>query len=356
MASLGATIADLEAIAPDPRLWYKHGGAAPVDAESVWDLGLVPHAVLPLLCLLPASVAAVRFIARGRYDIAVVASCVVFVAQAYHHCRLTGEGHLGLLDALPQTDVTCTMWRKVDVLVLMSAMAFVAAHTMGLADLRIIGIACTIFPAKAVHLVLIEDSSRYHAIAHILFWWLFVVVANPLMVRCSMEGGLSSLDAALHPDLRKRDPLRKVVAPFFIGLFCFAAPFLGTNLIGDPEIYWPSLWGCHAALGLTMCGILGAELRSVAEAEASIRAAAAPPEPPTARRADHRIAPQGDKKPKEMSGKIRQKVSSALSDVATELAEKHEDANPVFTKVRVKIMHFVFKTRNFVLKMMIFVF
>eukprot|EP01046_Picozoa_sp_COSAG06_P008632 COSAG06_NODE_438_length_15766_cov_6.128997_11_plen_451_part_00 len=334
--SFGASVAELEAIAPDPRLWYKHGGAAPADATSIRDLGLLPHAILPLLCLLPASIAAVRFAVRGRYDIAAVALGLVLVSQAYHHCRLSGDGHMSLLATVPSTDASCVDWRKLDMLALMAAIAFVAASAVGLADWRIIAIGATAFPAKAVQLVLLTDDTRYHQIVHTLFWWVFIVVINPLFVRYSIDGSLKSLDAALHPDLRKRDPLPRVIMPFLIAAFCFVAPCAGANFIGDPEIYWPSLWGCHAAIGLSMCGILGAELQSVAEAEAKAREAAAPKADTSApRRAHQRLAPKGDRKPKELSDKCRKRVSSKLTEIAKELAEQNKEANIAVSKVRV---------------------
>ena len=216
--SFGASLSELEAIAPDPRLWYKHGGSVPIQASSIKDLGLLPHAILPLLCLLPAGYAALRFAVRGRYEFSAMAMCLLLAAQAYHHCRLSGQGQLSLL-GVPHTDATCDTWRQVDVLALMSSTSFVAANAVGLADWRVITIAATAFPAKAVHLVMLTEDAKYHQIVHTLFWWVFIVVANPLMARHTLDGGIKNLDSALHPDLRKRDPLPRVIMPFFIATF-----------------------------------------------------------------------------------------------------------------------------------------
>ena len=331
--SFGTSLGDLEAITPDPRLWYKHGGTAPIDASSLRDLGLLPHAILPVLCLLPATIAAVRFAVRGRYDISALATCLTLVSQAYHHCRLSGHDHVGLLGAT-MTDASCDTWRQVDVLALMASFSFVAANVVGLADWRVITIAATAFPAKAVHLVMLTEDTKYHHIVHTLFWWVFIVVANPLMARHSLDGGIKDLDSALHPDLRKRDPLPRVIMPFFIAVACFVAPCAGPNLIGDPSIYWPSMWGCHAAIGLSMCGILGAELQSVADREAAARQAAAP-RAVALRKPHQRLAPRADRKPKELSDKCRKRLSSKLSETGKDLAQAHKEAAIELTKIRV---------------------
>jgi len=327
MATLGATLADLEAVAPDPRQWRRLGGKDLSEATSISELGLLPHAVLPLLCVLPALIAALRYLRRGRYGFALAAAAAVVPALPYHFCRLAGEGQLGLGAAT----LDCTAWRKLDVLALFFMLTFLAATAVGLADSRMVSVACLLY-AKAVYMVL-DAATRYHQLVVTLCWSLLIVVVNPLIARHSMPGGITDLNTALHPDLRGRAPVPRVLVPWLVAVICFALPCAGPNfVVSDPKLYWPSVWACHAAVGLSSCGILGAEVQSERDARAKARRRKAEAARP-ARKAPHRLAPAG--KPKEQSGMARRRVSAELTRIATVLAEEHEHAAISATKVRV---------------------
>ena len=327
MATLGATLADLEAVAPDPRQWRRLGGKDLSEATSISELGLLPHAVLPLLCVLPALIAALRYLRRGRYGFALAAAAAVVPALPYHFCRLAGEGQLGLGAAT----LDCTAWRKLDVLALFFMLTFLAATAVGLADWRMVSVACLLY-AKAVYMVL-DAATRYHQLVVTLCWSLLIVVVNPLIARHSMPGGITDLNTALHPDLRGRAPVPRVLVPWLVAVICFALPCAGPNfVVSDPKLYWPSVWACHAAVGLSSCGILGAEVQSERDARAKARRRKAEAARP-ARKAPHRLAPAG--KPKEQSGMARRRLSAELTRIATGLAEEHQHAAISATKVRV---------------------
>ena len=145
----------------------------PVSTVLGHRLGRSGGLLLPLFCLLPTVGAILRGLrgpeklGRRLGQAAAVASAATLASGAgYHACRAGGQGALGSL--------SCSMWRELDVVLLICSMTFVAAALVGLSIGVLSGVVTMIVPARAAYMTTFSNEP-YSSVVRLLLYSIGIV-------------------------------------------------------------------------------------------------------------------------------------------------------------------------------------